>query len=92
MHWSSLVICFFFVLISCQPRHSSYDDSDRTEIEEESDQLEALRPDQFEILEIEGCEYLIFQHTAGTHGFGYMTHKGNCTNPIHCYREVDTLQ
>jgi hypothetical protein len=32
-----------------------------------------------EIIEIEGCEYLIFYYYRGRS----ITHKGNCYNPIH---------
>ena len=45
----------------------------------------------FEVIRYDGCEYVRWWT-------GYLTglaHKGNCTNPIHCYCEavsVDTLR
>ncbi len=37
------------------------------------------------VLVIDGCEYLIYDYNRGYGGYGYMTHKGNCNNPIHKY-------
>ena len=41
----------------------------------------------YEIVEIEGCEYVIARETKMPHtGYGFMAHKGNCKNPIHVYQ------
>ena len=32
---------------------------------------------QYEVIEVDGCEYLL--------GINKLTHKGNCANPIHCH-------
>jgi hypothetical protein len=32
---------------------------------------------RYEVIEVDGCEYLL--------GIQKLTHKGNCTNPIHCH-------
>jgi hypothetical protein len=37
----------------------------------------------FTTIEREGCQYLIKTARRGYGGYGYMTHKGNCKNPIH---------
>lgn len=34
----------------------------------------------YTIVNIEGCEYFLYPVT---HGYSSMTHKGNCSNPIH---------
>lgn len=34
-------------------------------------------------IEIEGCEYIVYSCSSGYSGFGFMSHKGNCKNPIH---------
>ena len=35
-------------------------------------------------IKIEGCEYFIYKgHYDSNEAFGLMTHKGNCSNPIH---------
>jgi len=42
-------------------------------------------PEQIDTIVYEGCEYLILkQYGGGYSGYGFMAHKGNCTNPIHC--------
>lgn len=38
------------------------------------------------ILEIDECEYIFYKKSPSTNrGFGFMAHKGNCKNPIHCH-------
>jgi hypothetical protein len=42
----------------------------------------------YQIVVIDGCEYIIYYQTktgtgVGYKGFGYMAHKGDCSNPIH---------
>lgn len=39
-----------------------------------------------EIKEIDGCEYIIVKDEFGVKA---ITHKGNCTNPIHEYNDTD---
>ncbi len=46
----------------------------------------------FETINFEGCEYVWasttrYPATEIARGFGYMAHKGNCTNPIHCHNQ-----
>ena len=39
-----------------------------------------------EVIIIENCEYLIYKKAKGNNqGYGFMSHKGNCKNPIHLY-------
>ena len=40
------------------------------------------------IITFDDCEYLIYkeEHDANE-TMGFMAHKGNCNNPIHCYTE-----
>ena len=46
-----------------------------------------------EIITLDGCEYLIYKKTKGNNqGFGFMSHKGNCKNPIHIYRTTDSIK
>ena len=45
-----------------------------------------------EIFKVDGCEYIICKERIGTtREYGYMAHKGNCNNPIHCYQTPDTV-
>lgn len=36
-----------------------------------------------QIVEIDGCEYILYSETQGYSGYGFLSHKGNCKNPIH---------
>ena len=36
-----------------------------------------------EVIEIDECEYIILYTRFGDSGVGFMSHKGNCKNPIH---------
>ncbi|MBO0340237.1 MAG: hypothetical protein VX798_01550 [Bacteroidota bacterium] len=39
---------------------------------------------KFETISYEGCEYLIYKEKPDANSaFGFMAHKGNCSNPIH---------
>ena len=49
-------------------------------------QILEIKDNNFEIIEIEDCEYIIYKKTHNTQqGIALMAHKGNCKNPIHCY-------
>ncbi|NDV16667.1 hypothetical protein GO009_11580 [Muricauda sp. TY007] len=46
----------------------------------------SIPKDHFETIVIEGCEYLIYKEEPDSNSaFGFMAHKGNCSNPIHIY-------
>lgn len=48
--------------------------------------IDSLKPEDFEIIEIDGCEYVIYKSAPASNiGFGFMAHKGNCKNPMHIY-------
>ena len=43
---------------------------------------------KFEMITFEGCEYLIYkEQPSNNKTMGFMAHKGNCINPIHCKAE-----
>ncbi len=42
-------------------------------------------PPPYRVVVVEGCQYLRFETT---HGYAGLTHKGNCSNPIHCYADT----
>lgn len=40
----------------------------------------------YKTIEIEGCEYIMYDAGSGYQGNGFLAHKGNCNNEIHaCY-------
>lgn len=43
---------------------------------------------KFETFDYEGCEYLLYKEEGEYNSaYGFMAHKGNCSNPIHVYSE-----
>jgi|GEM_PF-5305666 len=56
-------------------------------VDRQAQKLEAKRQQipSYRVVTIEGCEYLRLETT---HGYGILTHKGNCLNPIHCRRDT----
>ena len=40
------------------------------------------------VVNIDGCEYIVYSVTRASSGYGFMAHKGNCKNPIHIYNQV----
>lgn len=79
---TSLIVIFFFV--SCNPQVKIEEDN---KIENKTENLiDKVSSDDVEIIEIDGCEYIIYKSTPSDNariGYGFMTHKGNCKNPIH---------
>jgi len=63
---------------------------------DENNVLEKITKEQIEkinqnlvIVEIDGCEYIIAEWKAtNNRGYGFMSHKGNCKNPIHIYNQL----
>lgn len=48
-------------------------------------QISEIKDRNFEIIEIEDCEYIYYKsQLGGQQGIAVMAHKGNCKNPIHC--------
>ena len=81
------------IIFGCEPPVPEED----TQLEHQAEMtIHQIPEGDLEILEIDGCEYIIFKDARGSnHGFGYMAHKGNCKNPIHCYNsgnDVNTLE
>ncbi len=37
----------------------------------------------YNTIELEGCEYIMWDAGMGYSGNGFLAHKGNCKNPIH---------
>jgi len=37
----------------------------------------------YKTIEIEGCEYIMYDAGSGYQGNGFLAHKGNCKNEIH---------
>ena len=56
-----------------------------------SEGIDSFRQNDYEIVLIEGCQYIIYiAKKSTTQEYGYMSHKGNCNNPMHYYKTSDT--
>jgi len=76
---SAILVCIIS-LTSCTKADGSDDLFESYENTPYKDLIE-----NHKVIVIDGCEYIIYDYNRGYGGYGYMTHKGNCTNPIHGY-------
>ena len=87
MKYIAFFLVIFAVFLSCE--QPAVQDEDNALEHQTEEVIHKIEVGDLEILEIDGCEYIVFKDGQGTnHGFGYMAHKGNCKNPIHCYKTV----
>lgn len=81
-------LLFALVFASCEPAVPT--------VSKEDKKVHEINYEHFEVIEYDQCEYVIFKDFAGANkGFGYMSHKGNCKNPIHFHNKpvgVDSSQ
>ncbi|MCY4419567.1 MAG: hypothetical protein OXB93_06960 [Cytophagales bacterium] len=68
------------IFFACENRPVNYGTPSMREITED-------RLYHFSVLRVDGCEYLILEldKDAPHEGFGFLAHRGNCSNPIHVY-------
>lgn len=69
-----LLICVMVMMFGC---------SDQGFLGSENDVKLDVMKNHIQTLELEGCEYWVYSCSRGNLGFGFMSHKGNCKNPIH---------
>ncbi len=82
--WFIPILISFIALcvISCETPPVEED----CEIEQQGESIfSTLERGDFEIMTIDSCEYLVVTEDYGhaQKGFGFMAHKGNCSNPVH---------
>ena len=79
---TSLIIFLTIVLFSCD--HPITNDIS-VDSKNSIDSVKELPKNQFEVITYDGCEYLIYKDEADANSsYGFMAHKGNCSNPNHC--------
>ena len=70
-----LILIFSMVLfIGC---------TDQGILSEENSMNRTAVEENYKVIEIEDCEYILYQYTSGYSGHGFLAHKGNCSNPHH---------
>lgn len=74
-----VIALFIFAMTSCGSVGDGHDDF----LESYHSVLYQDLVDNYKVVEIEGCEYIVYSYARGYGGYGLMTHKGNCKNPIH---------
>jgi hypothetical protein len=90
----TIIIIFISISIlnySCEQSPQKDEDS---VVEHDAESIIHNIPEgDLEILEIDGCEYIIYQDARNANlGYGYMAHKGNCKNPVHIYRDTNQFK
>jgi hypothetical protein len=78
-------------LVACEPPKDRYgvpiQDTAR-DISVNRKQMDYCRgPNSIYEVRIEDCQYIVFSSSEA----GYISHKGNCDNPIHCHNQKDSL-
>lgn len=78
-----IIVLLSVVFLSCQ----TMTEKEPSKIESPSntdEKIKAIPPNKIEVITFDGCEYLIYKDEADANsGYGFMAHKGNCSNPIH---------
>lgn len=71
------------VLASCNLQGEKTDNMN-TEKTSEEQQIKNLPSNKIEVIVYDGCEYIILKEDEDQNSsYGFMAHKGNCSNPIH---------
>jgi hypothetical protein len=88
----SLSLAIFGILlitIGCDRKKDQEEDSVIEQMTETA--LHNAQNKDAEVIVIDGCEYIIYSIKKDYNdGYGFMAHKGNCNNPIHIYRKIET--
>ena len=78
----ALTKAFFILLVSCCLFSCSSETTPKTEIK---------KGITYEITIIDGCEYILGTDNGGYNGGYFLSHKGNCKNPIHYQNKVTVI-
>lgn len=74
------IAVFMFGLASCNFQTEKLK-NERNSIEQSINDIPA---NKIEVIAFENCEYIIYKEDrASNAAYGFMAHKGNCSNPIH---------
>ena len=73
---------FFILLVSCCLFSCSSETTPKTEIKNGI---------TYEITIIDGCEYILGSDNGAYNGGYFLSHKGNCKNPIHYQNKVTVV-
>lgn len=77
------IILLFGLFISCdlQEDKTEIKNSEKNSIEQE---IKNIPENKLTVIVYDGCEYIIYKEDRDANSsYGFMAHKGNCSNPIH---------
>lgn len=84
---------FLLVFLSCDQQTETSTNQPSQSAPQTGEKVKPIRFTNIEVFEYEGCEYITLKNKEGSNlGYGFMAHKGNCKNPIHCYMKSDSLE
>src|SRR5680860_603023 len=84
-----LVIMLIVPLVSCKDTQYQQMRTGQQKVKDSIDstiegKVVKIPSNKFETINIDGREYLIYKEESDSNSaFGFMAHKGNCSNPIH---------
>jgi uncharacterized protein YcfL len=77
------VILILLFLASCNSQENKKDNKTFQELTVEQ-QIKNFPEHKLSVIVYDGCEYIIYKEEKDENSsFGFMAHKGNCSNPIH---------
>ncbi|NNC95364.1 MAG: hypothetical protein HKN92_07350 [Chitinophagales bacterium] len=84
-----LILIISCAFASCTPAIEGVEED--TPLEHSTElKIHNLEPGDVEILVIDECEYIVYKEKdEGNYAYGYMAHKGNCSNPIHSFNRTE---
>ena len=77
------IILLFGLFTSCnlQNDKTEIENSTKSSIEQE---IKSIPENKLSVIVYDGCEYIIYKEDKDANSsYSFMTHKGNCSNPIH---------
>jgi len=84
------ILAISFILVGCEEMESRNEDNKLNQKTEK--RVHNIKQGDYEVLVIDGCQYILYQEEEGINlAYGYMSHKGNCNNSIHCYKALETI-
>jgi hypothetical protein len=83
-YWKSILVIFIIVSITIGGSLIGYQNYTT---EENPVTIEDIMKNA-EIVILDGCEYYVYSRSVYNKGYSFMSHKGNCKNPIHKCKEA----